>query len=204
MQKNHVTSRIVVTSAVTMLAAFALAGCGDDSNGSSPPTVELSNNMGDPLGQVEFVEVDGGLEFNADVENLDPGFYGFHVHEIGECEPESQAPDDPNNTGDFLSAGSHIAGEEDANHPEHAGDLPTLLVKEDGTAQMSVVTDRLDASQLMDFDGSAVMIHADADNFANVPDRYLGDETEPDEDTLSTGDAGDRLACGVIEGVVEE
>jgi Cu-Zn family superoxide dismutase len=59
-------------------------------------------------------------------------------------------------------------------------------------------------SELYDFDGSAVMIHAQPDNFANVPERYLEDETEPDEDTLATGDAGERLGCGVVESVVEE
>ena len=74
-----------------------------------------------------------------------------------------------------------------------------LLVMEDGTAQMSVATDRIDEAMLTDDDGTAVVIHGDEDNFANVPERYL-DEDEPDEDTTATGDAGDRLACGVVEG----
>lgn len=210
------TSRLGMASAVTLLAAVALAGCAQDDNPgegvdpgeeqtqsgseqSAVATAELANAQGDELGQVEFYETDGGTEIVVDAKNLDEGFYGFHIHEIGECETDSQAPDDPEETGDFLSSGGHIAGEDDADHPDHAGDLPMLLVNEDGTAQMSVVTHRFDVSELVGPDGAAVMIHSDADNYANVPDRYLAGE-EPDEDTLSTGDAGDRIGCGVIEG----
>ena len=50
---------------------------------------------------------------------------------------------------------------------------------------------------LLDDDGTALMVHSDADNFANIPERYAPEG--PDEDTRSTGDAGSRLACGVIE-----
>lgn len=164
-------------------------------------TAELSDAEGEGAGQVEFYDLDGGeLDVEILAENFEPGFYGFHIHGVGECELDSEAPDDPEETGDFLSAGGHLAGEdEEAEHPEHAGDLPVLLVNEDGTGQMSLVTDRLNEELLLDDDGSAVIIHADEDNFANVPDRYL-DDGGPDDDTLSTGDAGDRLACGVIEG----
>lgn len=223
MQKNHVKPRLLWTSTLTMVAAFALAGCandGADSRGMNEDdsetesaaeeatgqngeetalaTAEITDGEGESLGQVEFIDGEQAIEVKADVENMEPGFYGFHIHEIGECEPDSQAPDDPEDTGDFLSAGGHIAGEEDADHPDHAGDLPPLLVNEDGTAQMTVATDRLDESMLLDDDGASVMVHSDPDNFANIPARYLDDST-PDDDTLSAGDAGDRLACGVIE-----
>ena len=50
---------------------------------------------------------------------------------------------------------------------------------------------------LLDVDGSAIIVHSDADNFAHIPERYA--EDGPDEDTLKTGDAGDRTACGVVE-----
>lgn len=206
MQKSPSNPRLLITSAIAMLGAFALAGCGsggeENGNGgeAAAATAEVANGQGDSLGQVEFTFGESGTNIDVAVENLEAGFYGLHIHEIGECEPDSQAPDDSEETGDFLSAGGHIAGEEDADHPEHAGDLPTLLVNDDGTAEMSVVTDRLDETQLTDTDGAAVMIHSQPDNFANIPDRYLGDQADPDEDTLGTGDAGDRLGCGVIEG----
>lgn len=204
MQKYKGISRALTTLAVTTLAGVMLAGCSDDDPDTASKTVELNNNMDRSLGQVELTFHDrGGVEIKASVENLAPGFYGFHIHEIGVCEPESQAADDSSETGDFLSAGSHVQGEADAEHPEHAGDLPVLLVNEDGSAEMTVFTDRLDESQLLDFDGAAVMIHAEPDNYANIPERYRNNNSDPDDNTLSTGDAGVRIGCGVIEGAVD-
>jgi hypothetical protein len=49
---------------------------------------------------------------------------------------------------------------------------------------------------LLDEDGSAIMVHADRDNFAHIPERYVPDG--PDQTTLDTGDAGDRIACGAV------
>jgi len=166
--------------------------------GDALATAELMDPDSSSMGTVTMTQADGGTEFQVSAENMEPGMYGFHVHGVGECEPDSENPDDPEDTGDFMSAGGHIAGQEDAEHPDHAGDLPTLLVNEDGTGTMTVVTDRLTETQLLDDDGAAIMVHSEPDNFANVPDRYA--EDGPDEDTLSTGDAGDRLACGVVEG----
>ncbi len=213
--------RLRALSAMAVIAGLALVGCtgerqadreanteeerageedGRDARQEPMATAELADPAGEVLGNVEFYNLDGGeTEIVVAAENLESaGFYGFHVHQVGECEADSQAPDDPENTGAFLSAGSHIPGGEDVDHPEHAGDLPVLLATQDGTAQMSVVTDRLDESTLLDEDGSAVILHSNPDNYANVPERYLDDST-PDEDTLGTGDAGARLACGVIE-----
>lgn len=223
MRKNQMKPRLLWASTLSMVAAFTLAACandGADSRGMNEDdseteaaaeenteqngeqsvlaTADIADGEGESLGQVEFIDAEQGTEVNVETENMEPGFYGFHIHEIGECEPDSQAPDDPEDTGDFMSAGGHIAGEGDADHPDHAGDLPPLLVNEDGTAQMSVTTDRLAEALLLDDDGASVMVHSDPDNFANIPERYL-DESTPDDDTLSTGDAGDRLACGVIE-----
>lgn len=224
MQKTHRTSRLLVTSAMSAVAAVALASCGNDGsdyrgmdenesgteaaieqgtdqdgNDTALATAGLEDAGGESLGQVEFSEADQGIEVSIEAENMEAGFYGFHIHEIGECEPDSEAPDDPEDTGDFMSAGGHLAESDDVDHPDHAGDLPVLLVNEDGTGQMSVMTDRLDEDQLLDDDGAAVMLHSDPDNFAQVPERYLDGESTPDDDTLSAGDAGDRLGCGVIE-----
>ena len=99
--------------------------------------------------------------------------------------------------GDFLSAGGHLAGPDgEAGHPEHAGDLPPLFVTEDGTARIMTLTDRLDRDLLLDDDGSAVMIHENSDNLANIPERYAPDG--PDEETRNAGDGGSRVACGVV------
>ena len=77
-----------------------------------------------------------------------------------------------------------------------AGDLPSVLVSAGGSATARSVTDRLDPARL---DGRAVILHAGPDNFANIPMRYsVNGVPGPDSDTTSKGDAGDRLACGVI------
>ena len=72
--------------------------------------------------------------------------------------------------------------------------MPSLLVNADGTASAAFETDRFTIRQLRDADGSAVMVHAGPDNFANIPPRY----GTADQETLDTGDSGTRAACGVI------
>ena len=67
---------------------------------------------------------------------------------------------------------------------------------EDGTARIMTLTDRLDRDLLLDDDGSAVMIHENSDNLANIPERYAPDG--PDEETRNAGDGGSRVACGVV------
>ena len=186
-------------------AATDNAGADNDSAETESPTdaagstetlsADVSDAEGTSLGTVTISEGDGNLEFDAEFSGMEPGFYGFHIHQIGECEPDSAAPDDPEDTGDFMSAGSHL-GSDEAEHPDHAGDLPQLLVQESGDAWMAFATDRLSLDDLQDDDGAAMMIHTDPDNYGNVPERYAPEG--PDEDTTSTGDAGDRLACGVI------
>jgi Cu-Zn family superoxide dismutase len=118
---------------------------------------------------------------------IEPGFHGFHVHAVGRCE----AP--------FTSAGGHLA-EEGQPHREHLGDLPVLLVTEDGRGYLRAATDRFTPRGLRAGDGSAFMVHAAADNFANVPERYRqADGTAgPDAETRTTGDSGARVACGVV------
>ena len=64
--------------------------------------------------------------------------------------------------------------------------------------ELTTVTDRFGVADLLaDDDGSAVMVHSGPDNYANIPERYAPEG--PDADTLGTGDAGSRLACGVVE-----
>lgn len=159
-------------------------------------SVVLSDAEGTEFGTVEITEVDDALRISADLSGMEPGFYGFHIHQTGLCEPDSAAPGDPDTTGDFLSAGGHLSTD-GAGHPDHAGDLPQLLVKESGDAVLSFETDRLTLADLEDEDGAAIMIHSGPDNYANIPGRYA--PGGPDEDSLKAGDAGTRLACGVVD-----
>lgn len=197
---------------LSVTGALALAGCGGTDGGEEGMVVQETGDVGQAgsaasatlqdaegteVGTVRFSEVLTGTEVALQVENMDPGFYGFHIHGTGLCEADSAAPDDPGTTGAFLSAGGHL-GADEAEHPNHTGDLPSLYVTADGQGRLVTITDRFTADDLTgDDDGSAVMIHADPENFANVPERYAAEG--PDEQTLKTGDAGSRLACGVVE-----
>jgi Cu-Zn family superoxide dismutase len=71
---------------------------------------------------------------------------------------------------------------------------------EDGTGVLAATTDRFTLADLRDDDGSAVMVHELADNYANIPERYQSDAggRGPDAETLGAGDAGSRLACGEL------
>ncbi|MDT5388865.1 MAG: superoxide dismutase, Cu-Zn family [Mycobacterium sp.] len=132
---------------------------------------------------------------------LAPGFHGLHVHSAGKCEANSVAPAG-GAPGDFNSAGGHFQKAGHTTHPA-SGDLTSLQVREDGTAMLVTTTDAFTAADLLAGAKTAVIIHEKADNFANIPpERYqqINGTPPPDETTMATGDAGKRVACGVISG----
>ncbi len=119
---------------------------------------------------------------------LAPGFHGLHIHSVGKCE------------GDFTSAGGHLQVPGHTAHPA-SGDLSSLQVRSDGTGKLVTTTDAFTAEQLLAGTQTAIIIHEKADNFANIPaERYqqVNGTPGPDETTMATGDAGKRVACGVI------
>lgn len=178
---------LAVSAAVIVTAPLAAGRGGGDSSRKSV-TVRLMDATGAAVGKVKLRQQGSRVVVRAQVEGLTPGFHGFHVHGVGECVPP------------FTSAGGHYnpAG---TGHGEHAGDMPSLLVLDDGTAQLQFATDRFTLAELLEGDGSAIIVHALPDNFANIPTRYQS-TTEgvfgPDSATLATGDAGGRVACGVV------
>jgi Cu-Zn family superoxide dismutase len=130
---------------------------------------------------------------------LTPGFHGVHVHKVGKCEPNSVAPTG-GAPGDFLSAGGHLQVPGHAAEPA-SGDLTSLEVRKDGSGTLVTTTDAFTMEDLMSGEKTAIIIHADADNFGNIPrDRYnqTNGTPGPDATTMTTGDAGKRVACGVI------
>ena len=196
----------------TSIAALALAGamlaaCGDDddqaatSGAQTTPTTaaavtttttpvgavaDLAGGDGRPRGRVTFTETGGRTVVEGKLTDLPPGFHGFHVHATGKCET---------GTPPFTSAGGHLVVGDQA-HPVHAGDQPVVLVLADRTAEIRFTTDRYKLSDLLTAEGRAVIVHANPDNYGNVPTRYA---PEVDAMTKSTGDAGDRIACGVVK-----
>lgn len=176
---------------LTGLIALAPAAGAQSGRTALAPLVGVD---GASVGTVEFTEAPGGVVVRARVTGgVEPAgqLHGFHVHERGVCEPA--APDGP-----FTTAGPHYPGQGGADHPDHDGDLPLLYVRADGTAVGSSFTDRLDVDEVI---GLGVIVHAAADNLANIPDeRYdaVGGGPVPDDETLAAGDSGDRVACGII------
>jgi superoxide dismutase, Cu-Zn family len=162
----------------------------------------LKDVNGNTVGHVlffEFNENDFGHTMDDDDDHMDDkvfivamvmdlpeGFHGFHIHTTGSCEAQDGTP--------FGAAGEHF-NPDGSTHDHHAGDLPSLLVGADGKGYLVVATDRLTVDDLFDEDGSAIVVHANADNHANIPERYGG----PDQETLKAGDSGDRIACGVVD-----
>lgn len=131
---------------------------------------------------------------------LTPGMHGMHIHAVGRCEANSVGPAG-GAPGDFLSAGGHFQPGAPVGHPGHSGDLSSLQVRPDGTALLVTTTSAFTREQLLAEPGTAIIIHGGADNFANIPsDRYqqINGAPAPDETTLAAGDAGKRVACGVI------
>jgi superoxide dismutase, Cu-Zn family len=189
--KAMAAAAILAAAALATGIGAALASGGDDDERSARPTAAttIHDASGKRVGVAFFRQRQGEVAVTTAVWGLAPGFHGFHVHGVGEC----VAP--------YTSAGGHFnpAG---ADHGDHAGDLPSLLVNRDGTGELHFATDRFTLDGLFDPDGSALVVHAGRDNYANIPDRYHShtyDTFGPDTDTLATGDAGARAACGVIE-----
>lgn len=178
------------------IALVAIAGAltaplyGSDwtSSSSSHVRVELQDAAGADVGFVKLTQQGGKVIVRGEVSGLTPGFHGFHVHTVGQCTPP------------FATAGGHY-NPGGVGHGSHAGDMPSLLVLDDGTAEAQFATDNYTIDELFDADGSAIIIHAGADNFANIPTRYQSTTGVfgPDSATLATGDAGARVVCGVVD-----
>ena len=168
--------------------ALAVGGVGTVASAQTDERREAAAIVRDVAGQqigvVTFTGQGGKLLVHAQLTGLTEGFNGFHVHAVGEC------------VDNFTSAGGHLNPAGSARHPGHYGDMPSLLANADGTAELLFVSDRLRMADMFDADGSAVIVHADTDNYGNIPTRYIA---EPDATTYGTGDAGARIACGVIQ-----
>lgn len=172
-----------------LLAAFGLglAGCatgaGDGGYIEEGPTsaeADLRDSSGRQVGTAMLSHADGGLRIRIDATALPPGPRAAHIHTTGLC----QSPD-------FSSAGPHwnptdrAHGSQNPQGPHH-GDLPNLLVGTDGRGSLEylIPAARLSGTggALLDSDGAAVVVHQSADDYRTDP----------------SGNAGGRIACGVI------
>jgi Cu-Zn family superoxide dismutase len=161
---------------IALLLPLALAGCTATGEPSGGPVSTLVSKSGQPIGTVRAWDTAGGVTFRIDSGGLPVGIHGVHVHAVGRC-------DGP----DFTSAGSHwnpTARKHGFQNPEgsHAGDLPNVTAAGNGWVRDSVTLPRSTYSQLLDADGSALVIHATADDYRTDP----------------SGNSGGRIACAVL------
>jgi Cu-Zn family superoxide dismutase len=193
---------ILVTLAGVVLAGGAyVTASGGEAGGSASEEGDkaratLRNADDEKVGTVKLEQDGDTVKLKVKVDgSVAPGFHGFHVHGVGACVGVPPVTDPV--TPPFTSAGSHYnPGGDSVKHDDHAGDLPLLLIDGDGEAEARFATDRFALDALLEGDGSAFILHANADNYANIPVVPYGG---PVGGTLNTGDAGGRIACGVVE-----
>lgn len=160
--------------ALPIILAAALAA----SNASAQTlSSELRNAAGETIGKVSLTEAPKGVMMRIEVKGLAPGWHGLHFHEKADC---SKA--------DFTSAGGHAHGGGDRVHgllnakANETGDLPNLYVNGQGIGMAEVFSSLTTLGDLKSGDGSAVIIHANADDHMTQP----------------IGGAGPRVACAEI------
>jgi Cu-Zn family superoxide dismutase len=203
--------------ALALVLALSAAACGDDETTAARPDLLRSDGMavastaravlrdvaGAVVGHVELEDHDGATEVTVALEGLDatPGHHGFHVHGNDDPANGRGCDADPAAAPEawFTAVDGHLhdAGQL---HGDHRGDMPSVLVTAEGTATASFVTDRFAVTDLA---GAAVVVHAGADNFGNVPfgpagDQYLPNTPAALDATAQTGNAGPRIACGLV------
>ena len=140
----------------------------------------LADAQGKNVGTVEIRETPNGVILHAKFSALPPGAHAFHVHAVGKCEPP------------FESAGPHFNPDDDKHGFAveggwHSGDLPNITVPADGKLEIDVLATDLTVAdgedKMLDADGAALIVHEGVDDYSSQP----------------SGNAGKRIACGVVE-----
>jgi Cu-Zn family superoxide dismutase len=160
-----------------LAAALLLTGCATiEPTGGAP--MPLIDTAGRSIGTVVAWQTAGGVSFRINASGLPHGIHGIHVHPIGRCDPP-----------DFSTAGTHwnpTNRQHGLNNPNgpHAGDMPNVEVSANGVLSQTVVLAHATMAQLLDADGSSIMIHAGPDDYVSQP----------------AGNSGAKIACAVITG----
>jgi len=167
--------RLLVAALLVSVAALSQTAAPEKAR------ADFVNDKGEKVGTATITPSGAGVKIAINVMNLPPGMHALHIHTVGKCDPP-----------DFMTAGGHFnptMKQHGKDNPQgaHAGDLPNFTVAANGKATATVMDPNVtlgnEASSLFHTGGTALMIHA-------MPDDY---KTDP------TGNAGARLACGVVQ-----
>jgi Cu-Zn family superoxide dismutase len=167
--------KILIATAVTLL----LAACQTMPPESPRATAQLQPTMGNKtFGEATFEQVGDKVRVVVFVQGLKPGQeHGLHIHEAADC------------SGDAMGAKGHFnpLGKPHGHHgsaERHAGDLPSLKANKDGRANVQVDMDIINVTPgPASIIGRGLVVHAGPDDFKTQPH----------------GNAGARIACGVIQ-----
>lgn len=199
----NLARRVLTGTVATAAAAFTLTACGSSADEGTSLYVPIKDASGTEIATAELDFEDGYVKVEVKTTTsgvLTPGFHGLHIHSVGKCEPNSTPPGG-GETADFASAGGHFQAPGHTGHPS-SGDLSSLQVRDNGDALLETTSSAFTKEDLQAGAGTSIIIHAGADNFANIPaDKYRQNDGTPgpDSSTMATGDAGARVACGVID-----
>ncbi len=193
---------IGLATGAALIAGLVSASNATAHDRSTRATLVLA--AGDTIGTVEFKTDDGHTEVRvrlAGAPGLD-AFHGFHIHANDVAANGSGCVADPSAAPStwFVSADGHY-NPSGQTHVHHVGDMPVVYVNADGTVETRFRIDKIVPGDLV---GKVVILHAGADNFANIPlgagpAQYTANSTDATAATARTGNAGDRVACGIIE-----
>src|SRR5215212_6803889 len=179
--------RSIATLAPIVMVVAAISGCASAPsplNRVSVAYATIANAAGEQRGTAEiWQDMDKIVHVELQVTGMPAGPHGIHFHMTGQCDGSSATP--------FATAGSHfnpLGRQHGLDNPAgpHAGDAPNFTVNADGTGKASFTTDRVSLTEgstsLFDDDGSAIVIHASADDQTSQP----------------AGNSGARIVCGVV------
>jgi superoxide dismutase, Cu-Zn family len=164
---------------IALAATALLAGCATTTPAGDSASATLANPGGRVVGRASVIQEGGDARVRIEVEGLSAGSYAAHIHRTGRCEGPT-----------FDSAGPHWNPAErqhgfDNPAGSHGGDLPNLAVGADGRGTLSFTIRSASLrgnAGMLDADGAALMLHAQADDYRTDP----------------SGNSGARIACGVL------
>lgn len=174
--------KMMMLLTVLLLVQTAAIASAEEGNAPAEQSVSIVNSKGEEIGSAQLKQQGNKVMINLEAKGLTPGVHAIHIHAEGKCEPP-----------EFKSAGDHFNPQHKQHgfkNPKgfHAGDLPNIKVKEDGTVTAMLESETVTLlpgkpNSLTKEGGTSLVIHEKSDDYVTDP----------------AGNSGARIACGVIK-----